>query len=166
MNPPIHPRSASNPGHSKPSLVDLLSHWPIFEAYCEHIDARDLVILRKISKRLHDNWRVYTDKLWDVNAKLKRFVDNPVGFRTMMVQSEAIISGSFVLQYMGGMLYRESDLDVYVSRRYVEAFRRYLKETEGYTLDATEGRDEDFDYLFRTRLHEECLLCTIVVSSD
>ncbi len=73
----------------------------------------------------------------DVNQRLKRFVDNPQAFRSQMALNDALISGSFVLQFLDVVLWKESDIDVFIKDGpNAIAFGRYLLSSEGYQVDS------------------------------
>lgn len=117
---------------SKPTLLSVLSIYPIFDNLCTHLDIAGLLTLQRISKQLASNLAVHKKARWNVNNRLKRFVKDPVKLRSLMGQHDALISGSFVLELLAGVSWKEPELDIYmqysISRK---AFRQYLHE-EGY----------------------------------
>ena len=57
-----------------------------------------------------------------------------------MCEYEALISGSFVLQYFEKVLWEESDLDIFIKQGDgADAFAQYLVKEEGYVLVKTQG---------------------------
>jgi hypothetical protein len=73
--------------------------------------------------------------LWDINEKLGRFFMNPQAFRTELGRADALISGSFALQFFARRSWPESDLDVYLrDGDGVDHLGQYLVEVEGYDL--------------------------------
>lgn len=59
-----------------------------------------------------------------------------------MGQHDALISGSFALQFFERVLWKESDLDMFVQQGHgAEAFCRYLCMEEGYVLAKSQGRE-------------------------
>ena len=125
-------------GDAPTQRVDLINilefNYPIFDALCEQLDIAGLIKLRMLSKRLEQNWQTHSKKRWNVNAKLRRFVDDPVGLRAAMSEHHALISGSFVVQLMGNWSWPDSDLDIYIRYNNASAFEKYLEEKEEYIL--------------------------------
>ena len=70
---------------------------------------------------------------WNIDVKLSRFVDHPKAFRAQMAANQALVSGSFAIQFFGRVVFTDSDLDVFIhSGEGAQAFERYLAEDEGY----------------------------------
>jgi hypothetical protein len=59
-----------------------------------------------------------------------------------MARHEALVSGSFALQFLDRVLWKDSDLDLYADyplhgvERATDALGQYLKKVEGYVLQA------------------------------
>jgi hypothetical protein len=70
---------------------------------------------------------------WDINTRLKRFVSDPIGFRSELGRYGGLISGSFALQFFERVTWPESDLDIFVQRPggYFPIVK-YLIENEAY----------------------------------
>lgn len=79
------------------------------------LDVQSLVRLSATCKQLHSDILA----LWDVNLRLCRFfgdVDTSKAFRSQLGRCNALIAGSFALQFFEGVLWTESDLDIEVQR--------------------------------------------------
>jgi F-box domain len=74
--------------------------------------------------------------VWSVDRTLKRFVNDPIAFRTKMKDNGAAISGGLALQFFANRIWKESDMDVFV-RTDMEriALMEYLVMKEGYEDD-------------------------------
>ncbi|KAH8683003.1 hypothetical protein BGZ60DRAFT_551938, partial [Tricladium varicosporioides] len=51
---------------------------------------------------------------WNINRQLERFVNDPPSLRSLMSQCNALISGSFALQFFERVVWKNSHLDIYV----------------------------------------------------
>jgi hypothetical protein len=73
-----------------------------------------------------------------------------------MARHEALISGSFALQFFDRLLWKDADLDLYVdyslrgAERATDALGQYLKKVEGYDLQAATFSTEH-EYVARTK---------------
>lgn len=76
--------------------------------------------------------------VWSVDRTLKRFVNDPIAFRTKMRDNGAVISGGLALQFFANRIWKESDMDVFV-RTGMEriALMEYLVMKEGYEDDGS-----------------------------
>ncbi|KAF2489868.1 hypothetical protein BU16DRAFT_531300 [Lophium mytilinum] len=136
-----------NQARQRVSLVDLLnpsSMYPVFNSLRASLDACSILNLTSTCKRLH-SLRHY---LWDINRSLRRFVDDPMEFRSQMGAADGLISGSFVLQFFEGVFWEESDLDVFIRNDGRErAFAAYLIHKESYECINPVGSDAQVDPL-------------------
>lgn len=112
-------------------LVDLLYRYPVWEAFCVFIDNITLVRLSRTCSALYKLRRGE----WNLNRLMSRFVENPKGFRDVMRQCGAVISGGLALQFFARKTWEESDMDVFVKDDECACICGYLVETEGYTLE-------------------------------
>jgi hypothetical protein len=84
------------PLHQQPakSLLDILSLYPIFSNICSRLTIAELITLRKLSKRLHGDLDSHEKQRWDINTRLRRFLWDPVAFRSQVshVLREAFLS--------------------------------------------------------------------------
>lgn len=63
-----------------------------------------------------------------------------------MAKSDALIFGSFALQFFERSLWQPSDVDIYVKNgEGSEALGTYLAESEGYVLETTRENDEEYE---------------------
>lgn len=97
---------------SKIHLVQFFQdqYGPIRERMLLAFDAQGLLILSRTCKTLHKE----ITSTWDINKRLLRFFDDPIPFRCKLGESDALIAGSFALQFFEGVFWRESDLDIEV----------------------------------------------------
>lgn len=114
-------------------LLDLLSpSQPIlYTSIFSFLDPPDIVRLLATCKSL----QLFKYELWNINRSLRRFVDDPLTFRTLMARHNALVSGSHALQFLARVKWPESDLDVYITgEEGLRAFANHLMEKEGYSF--------------------------------
>ena len=125
--------------------IDVLGNWVIFNNLCSHLDIAGILPLLRVTKRWSDHLSAHLKLRWDINKKLRRFVTNPQNLRTELGRHDALISGSFAIQFFDGVVWDESDLDIYVEGARGEggegdaAIGRYLMEKEGYKLQTSKS---------------------------
>jgi hypothetical protein len=73
---------------------------------------------------------------WNINRRLGRFVRDPCKFRSAIAHHDALVSGSFAIQFFDDVLFNGSDLDAYIQDgEGASAFGHYLRRGEGYALE-------------------------------
>ncbi|KAL8893571.1 MAG: hypothetical protein Q9192_005134 [Flavoplaca navasiana] len=125
------------------------AHYPIFSCLCDHLSIGGILALSKTCKDFSDIYDFLLPIQWNVDKRLQRFVNDPVGLRSKMGELDALVSGSFAIQFFERVTWLSSDLDMYVkagARAY--ALRTYLANSEGYTLQTTKGTG-DLPYAMR-----------------
>ena len=131
----------------KPTLISLLIVFPICDHLCYILPISDLINITRTCKRFSSLYQDALPRQWNVNKRLERFSQAPKGFRGQMGKSGALISGSFAIQFFERVLWKESDLDIFVEHGpKASNFERYLCENEGYHL--THEREHDGDGLY------------------
>lgn len=131
------------------SLVSLFhpsQYAPVRDRLLLALDCPSLVRLAQTSRDM----REYILSAWNINIRLLRFFDDPVAFRSRLGQCDALIAGSFALQFFEGVTWRESDLDIEVrAGPNLEAMHDYLVSDGGYELSVdgkgrgTQANDRD-----------------------
>ena len=126
------------PLEEKP-LLGVLALYPIFDTLCSHLDISGLITLRKISKKLGTHLSTHMKERWNINRRLGRFVRDPCKFRSAIAHHDALVSGSFAIQFFDDVLFNGSDLDAYIQDgEGASAFGHYLRRGEGYALEKEE----------------------------
>ncbi|KAI1333597.1 hypothetical protein F5Y15DRAFT_340770 [Xylariaceae sp. FL0016] len=104
---------------------------PIRERMFLAIDAPSLLMLSGTCQAL----RTGIHTLWDINRRLRRFFDEPAVFRSKLAQCDALICGSFALQFFEGVYWKESGLDIKVKYgKNVKTLHDFVINEAGYTL--------------------------------
>lgn len=119
---------------------------PFFANLCSYLDASDLFALRQVSKQLIPDLDSHFRIRWNVNRSLKRFVRDPQVLRSIMAQYDALICGSFFIQFLDNVLWKESDLDIFVREEHTDEFGRHLVENEGYRSHTRSPHEEPYSY--------------------
>ncbi|KAG4432640.1 hypothetical protein IFR05_011893 [Cadophora sp. M221] len=142
------------------NLLDLLQYYDIFKSVCFNLDIGDLFSVRHVSRTLSRNYSAHWKTRWDINRSLKRFVRDPRGLRSLMAHRDAIITGSFVIQFFDGFEWPTTGLDILVPMEseirngnspsidqnffeFTTKFGKYLCEMEGYKRIANNETSDD-----------------------
>lgn len=109
---------------------------PVFDALTAQLPVKDIVALTRTCRTLNPLYQKLVSRgAWNINNRLKQFVNDPIGFRKRLTELDGIISGGFALQFMDRVRWEGSDLDVCVQvGEKADAFCRYMEEVEGYDL--------------------------------
>ncbi|KAI1495688.1 hypothetical protein F5X99DRAFT_109338 [Biscogniauxia marginata] len=133
-----------------PTLQTLFRIYPIRERIACCLETRDVLRLCQTSWAMRQDIKANE---WDINAKLGRFIKNPTGFRSQLGRSNALISGSFALQFFERVVWPEADLDIMVQDgTNLEGLAKFLVEKEDYEMvGERDFSEEDDDILgYRT----------------
>ncbi|RYP62277.1 hypothetical protein DL771_009807 [Monosporascus sp. 5C6A] len=77
----------------------------------QYFDAGDVLHLCATSRLLRDTVK---KAAFDINARLRRFFDNPTEFRTELGRCDALITGPFALQFFERATWPDSNLQILV----------------------------------------------------
>ncbi|KAL8655751.1 MAG: hypothetical protein Q9226_002923 [Calogaya cf. arnoldii] len=123
------------------------SRYPIFECLCGHLCIGEIIALTRTCRKYSGLYQYLLPKQWDIDRCLRRFVRNPTGLRSKMGETNALISGSFAIQFFERKFWPDSDLDMYVKEgEESDALRRHLVMSEGYKL---EDNPDAIDHMMR-----------------
>ncbi|KAI1415796.1 hypothetical protein F5Y13DRAFT_186651 [Hypoxylon sp. FL1857] len=122
------------PGHS--ILQTLLDLHPTRQGIMCYLGIEDILNLARTSSAMRHNIR---NNDFDINSKLARFIQNPTRFRSQLGRSDALISGSFALQFFERTVWLDSDLDIVVQDgENLNGLSKFLTEVEGYAMTTDE----------------------------
>jgi hypothetical protein len=125
------------------NIIDLFACYPVLDRICFYLSIGAIVALSRTCKRLSHVYRDLLRTQWNIDMRLSRFVADSSRFRLQLRESEAVISGSFAVQFFDRTTYQDSDLDIFVKRGdQVGALADRLTAVEGYQLQM---RDSDLD---------------------
>ncbi|EPS38477.1 hypothetical protein H072_7790 [Dactylellina haptotyla CBS 200.50] len=128
-----------------------LSNPILYTAIFDYLEPQDTLRLLRTCKALYE----FKYELWSINRSLRRFVDDPIAFRSLMARYNAIVSGSHALQFLARIKWPKSDLDLYVTEDGgIAAFASHLVAKEGYSYQAYSWQSADFETAYRNRVQE------------
>lgn len=127
------PQPPPSLGQSSSSLMHFFNpetNYPAFDSLRTHLGIRGLFKLTATCKELY----ALRQYMWDINRSLSRFVEDPRAFRSQLGEVQGLISGSFALQFFEGVVWKNSDLDIFVQGTNQEKLAQYLVASERYSL--------------------------------
>ena len=133
------PNKRARPLHdlSRRSLVNLFSDalFPVQQTLCKYLDIQDIVNLTRTCKALESLYRRLLSTQWNIEKQLGRIFRNPRLFRNLLLgQCNALIYGSFALQFFQRAECATTDLDIYIHESRDDVSHLYLTVNEGYKL--------------------------------
>jgi hypothetical protein len=102
----------------------------------------------RVSKRAYFATQSYIRHTYNINQHLSRFFPDPIAFRSLQARSATLISGSNALQFFDRTFYPESDLDLYVYRRFSSEIGKFLFQA-GYEFKPSDRQNKDLDIATR-----------------
>ena len=130
------------------SVFDRHLCYPFFMRLCEHLSIADIVALTRTCRKYADLYQYLLPNQWDVDRGLCRFVRDPCGLRSQMAKTDALIAGSFVVQFFERTSWKPFDLDILVEHgECANTFQRYLLDKEGYEFSNTASNGYEPDYM-------------------
>lgn len=103
----------------------------IRERMLKALDLRSLFVLARTSKTL----RREIKRIWDINARLGPYFENPIAFRDELGRRNAIITGAFALQFFERAVWGKPNMEIMVRQgRDAEGMRRFLEREAGFEL--------------------------------
>ncbi|KAI0364887.1 hypothetical protein BV20DRAFT_903328, partial [Pilatotrama ljubarskyi] len=89
--------------------------------------------------------QVYLNARHGVNARLARFFDNPIAFRSLQARTGTVISGAHALHFFTGTpCFLSASLDIYVYPFHAPEIGRWLTEHD-YEFVPDPGQDAEFE---------------------
>ena len=138
----------------RPSFMSVFDRhlcYPFFIKLCDHLSIAEIVALTRTCKKYADLYQYLLPVQWNVDRRLRRFVRDPCGFRSQMAKSDALIAGSFIVQFFERTPWKPSDLDIFVEDggygECANTFQRYLLDKEGYESSYTKDNEYEPDYM-------------------
>ncbi|KAF2644413.1 hypothetical protein P280DRAFT_534850 [Massarina eburnea CBS 473.64] len=131
---------------SSTNLVDLLSSYnsPVQKSLLACLQPGEVATLNMTSTKFFDMDRTLATSLYNINLKLKKFFDNPQGFRSLQGECNAIVVSDFALKFLSRDTLPDG-LVIYAPQANAPKLKHWL-EDQGYTMaKPNEGNDEDED---------------------
>lgn len=137
-SPEVAPLVATRPSFT--SVFDRHVCYPFFNKLCEHLSIAEIIALTRTCKKYADLYQYLLPIQWDVDRGLRRFVRDPCGFRSQMAKTDALIGGTFPVDFFTRTSWKPCHLLVFVEHgERADTFQRYLLDEEGYDIS-----DRDF----------------------
>ncbi|PPR00620.1 hypothetical protein CVT26_012204 [Gymnopilus dilepis] len=115
---------------------------------CQLFDAVDILSLIRLgstSKALRRLFLCYAQSTWDPAKCYRRWFADVLEFRRILRKSNAVVSGSFALQFFDRTFYPESDMDIFTRVAGVSVVCDFLI-SEGYQCDGHSEKYEQHSY--------------------
>lgn len=114
---------------------DVFSSGPILDALGKHLPIGDIVSLSRTCRGLSGIYHEMMPRQWDVDSLLTRFVARPRDLRQQIGLAEALITGSFALEFFERPCWEAGNLDVVVKDELgVDRLCEYLTTFEDYAV--------------------------------
>ena len=117
------------------STFDRESRYPIFITFCECLSIAEIIPLTQTCKSLSRLYQYLLPIQWDVDKALRRYVGDPCGLRSQMAKYDALIAGSFAVQYFERASWEDDrTLDLIVRQGPgSDLLSKHISEVEGYS---------------------------------
>ncbi|MCJ1381787.1 hypothetical protein MMC17_004898 [Xylographa soralifera] len=128
-----------NPQEKKTVLNFLINHeqhYPVFDRLCSYLGIAEIITLTRTCKTLSGLYKLLLKTQWNIDRRLRRFVENPKEFRAQLGRNNALVSGDFTLQFFERQVWQDCDMHIFV-HQYSEvlALSTYLQEVEDYACN-------------------------------
>jgi hypothetical protein len=133
-----HPYQAS-------AFVEITVRPPAYEGVLSCLSAGTLYRLQRTCRSARTAVVDYCRRVFNVDKHLKRFFDDPHGFRQLQASTGTLISGSNALQFLHRSFYPGSDLDIYTHPIHAHRVCSWLVATEGYHFVGKSVLYRDFE---------------------
>jgi len=113
------------------NIFDSGSGYPAFKNLCQHLPIADIISLSRTCKKFSDLYQYLLPMEWNINHKLRHYVKNPLGFRSMMARCNVLIFGFSATQFFERSSGRSAVLSCMVEKgEDYEIFSAYLYQVE------------------------------------
>ncbi|KAG8527294.1 uncharacterized protein KY384_008038 [Bacidia gigantensis] len=137
------------------NLLDSRHPYPVFRRLCDFLDIQDIIHLTRTCKKFSGLYSYLLPILWNVDKRLERFAQQPEIFRSQMGLYDALITGSFAVQFFERVTWPKAALDIYIERGHkMDSFCEYLGSTESCTDRAPRESEQCEPFLLDEDLFE------------
>ena len=125
------------------NVFDRKIHYPIFSAFCGYLSIAEIVSLTRTCKKMSDLYRYLLPKQWNVDEALRCYFDDPHGFRSQMAKCDALIFGSFAIEFFERAALNSKVMNMMIRQGVgCELLSSYLSDIAGYDfVDTWTSRD-------------------------
>lgn len=125
----------------------------VFDNIYQRLEIKDIVAVSRTCKRLSSFYSNMLPCRWNINRRLARFVNDPKEFRSRLGQADALISGTFALQFFAQLYWLDSGLDIYVRQgAKADTLIRYIGEDKSYEFDHSYGWSDNDQHRTLTKV--------------
>ncbi|THH30568.1 hypothetical protein EUX98_g3641 [Antrodiella citrinella] len=117
-------------------LKQILEHEDLSALLFNACTPGTLCSIRRLCKKYRPFLERFFNTKFNIHNRLLRFFTSPDAFHAMQLDTLTLISGSFALQFFAGILYPDSDLDLYVEHLFAQQVVDFLL-TDGYRFQPT-----------------------------
>ncbi|MCJ1295304.1 hypothetical protein MMC34_006866 [Xylographa carneopallida] len=127
----------SNAQEKEQTILNLLTnheqHYTVFDGICSYLGIAEIIALTRTCKKLSGLYQRLLKTQWNIDRQLRRFVNNPKGFRAQLGRNDALLSGDFALQFFERRVWQDGNMELFAYRySEVRALESYLVEVEDY----------------------------------
>ena len=116
------------------SVFDRVTHYPIFSTLCGCLSIAEIVRLTRTCKQLSGLYRDLLPSQWDVDRALRRYFNDPLGFRSQMAKCGVLIFGSFANDFFERTWSDNQSLHLMVQKGVdSDLLHNYLSDSAGYS---------------------------------
>lgn len=118
-----------------PEVLEFDRHSPITASLYQSLTLSDCLLLCQTCKYLYEKRATILSHFTDLNTRLLNYFNDPVKFRRCQGDSNALLSGPFVLHALECYSGTTSMLDIYVRRGFdADELTAFLENSEKYEI--------------------------------
>ena len=115
------------------STFDRKSRYPVFNTFCNCLSIAEIISLTQTCKKFSGLYQYLLPLQWDIDKALRRYFNDPYGFRSQMAKHDALITDEFATKFFKRVAWKADSLSVTIRNGFgVDPFSSYLSGTEGY----------------------------------
>lgn len=139
---------------------DIFLSYPIMEEIFDLLGPHDIFAMARTTKAFCEVLSSLHHSRWNINTSLNRFVREPTRLREQLAVWDAVISGSFALQFFERVVWKESDLNIFImghgciTSPTPSPLGLYLISDEAYELESINRRGDDLYYHLRAKIDQ------------
>ena len=145
------------------NLLQIDIYFPITSRICDFLSILDIIRLSRTCRSLQNLYSFLIPHKWDIDRALKRFFDDPKALRAQLGVRDALIGGSFALQFFERVAWDDDGIEIFVEEGLEgDALVHYILDKEKYSFfdGATTATGDPDGLLSLSRV------CFLTVSDD
>lgn len=130
-----------------PMLTEFLNRDCCYDSLFDRCSPASLFRFGRTCQLARRALKDYSRRAYNINKHLSRFFTEPLEFRALQAQTNAVVSGSTALQFMDRTLYEDSDLDLYVTCPYAAQVCDWVITYggKGYVFDLSKSKLKSYE---------------------